>query len=65
MFSLLHCLLLPSPSFYVEFQVGVLAPADFRYQIFPCEDLQPVAEFGILVFAVLFHLHAKSLEIHQ
>ena len=49
----------------VEFQVGVLAPEKFRWQIFPCEDLQRVVEFGVLVFTVLFHLHEKSLEIHR
>ena len=53
MFSLLRCLLLPSPS-------SLLAPLNlksafslqriFRSQIFPCEDWQ----FDVLVFAVLF-----------
>ena len=33
--SLLHCLLLPSPSFHVEFQVGVLAPEDFSVSNLP------------------------------
>ena len=54
-FSLLRCLLLPSPSIFVacavEFQVGVLRSRGFFGVISsPCEDWQ----FGILVFAVLF-----------
>ena len=50
----------------VDFQVGVLAPEDsVSVSNFPCEDLQPVVEFGVLAFAVLLHLHEKSHEIHR
>ena len=37
----------------------------FRSQDFPCEDLQPIVEFGVFVFAILLHLHEKSLEIQR
>ena len=43
MFSLLRCLLLPSPSIFVacavEFQVGVLAPEDFSVSNLPLRGL--------------------------
>ena len=57
------CLLLPSPSslLALNFKSAFSLQRLFRCQIFPCEDLQLVVEFGVLVFAVLFHLHEKSL----
>ena len=66
-FSLLQCLLLPPPSSLLglNFKSSFSLQRIFRCQIFPCEDLQLVVEIGVLVFAVLFHLHKKSLEIHQ
>ena len=68
MFSLLRCLLLPSPSSLLALTFNSafsLQRIQFRCQIFPCEDLQPVVEFGVLAFAVLLHLHEKSHEIHR
>ena len=66
-FSLLRCLLLPSPSslLALNFKSAFLLQRIFSCQIFPCEGLQPVVEFGVLLFAVLFHLHEKSLEIQR
>ena len=51
-------------SFFVaraKFQVGVLAPEVFR-----CEKSTPATGFtvGVLVFAVLFHLHERSV-LHE
>ena len=67
MFSLLRCLLLPSPSsllalnFKSAFSPGVLASEVFR-----CEKSTPATGFtvGVLVFAVLFHLHERSV-LHE
>ena len=59
MLFLLRCLSLPSPSLRAElnFKSGFSLWRIFRCQIFPCEELQPVVEFGVLVLAVLFHLY--------
>ena len=68
MLSLLRCLSLPSPSSLLaltDFKSAFSLQRIFRCQIFPCEDLQPVVEFSVLVFALLFHMHQKSLEIHR
>ena len=43
-----------------EFKFGVLALEEFRWKIFPCEDLQP-----LVVLGVLCHLHGKLLVIHR
>ena len=53
MFSLLHCLLLPSPSLLLtllNFKSAFSLQRIFWCPIFPCDDWQ----FGVLVFAVLF-----------
>jgi len=60
MFFLLCCLLLPPPSSLPAMNFEP-APEVFRRQIFSCEWFT----VGVLVFAVLFHLHEKLLEIHR
>ena len=45
----------------VEFEVGVLAPEDFSVSNLPLRGFT----VGVLVFAILFHLHEKLIEIHR
>ena len=63
MFSLLHCLLLPSPSSLLALNFK----SAFSLQRFFGVKNLPLRGFtvGVLVFAVLFHLHERSLEIHR
>ena len=41
---------------HAEFEVGVLAPAEFRWKIFQGEDLEPVV-------VLVCHLHGKLFVI--
>ena len=43
---------------HAEFEVGVLAPEEFRWKIFLGEDLEPL-------FVLVCHLHGKLFVIHR
>ena len=55
----------PSSLLALNFKSAFSLQRIFRSQDFPCEDLQPIFEFGVFVFAILLHLHEKSLEIQR
>ena len=43
---------------HAEFEVGVLAPGEFRWKIFLGEDLEPLV-------VLVCHLHGKLFVIHR
>ena len=43
---------------HTEFEVGVLAPGEFRWKIFLGEDLEPLV-------VLVCHLHGKLIVIHR
>ena len=65
MFSLFPCLLLPSPFslLALNFKTAFSLQRIYRGHVLPCDDLQTVVEFDVLLFTVLPHLHEKSLSV--